>query len=269
MNGEELGRSVTQAVRFLSLFYQDVALMLSALDRLMAERGWEPTEKTRCSDWLSNGIKSERWVLKEQFRCYVRPSVHKTFQDLVAFAILYDPRALFDFPVLLVAAACFASAVASEVIPNHWHPKEPLLKALAAKPAQHLLSAEQVASFLPKANRVSAFVVPLCDLTGAEALENRCIGPILALEAEQRRQESEERRLADDQRRIAMEQRRQQGEEELTQAHRQALDSSNGTQTAQTAKVNELCGEYRITQERAAEILNEAWKDWQRDRKPQ
>ena len=54
----------------------------------MAEQQWQPTETTKTSSWLSNGMKPGRWVLEYQYRWYVPAGPLANFQDLIAFVIL-------------------------------------------------------------------------------------------------------------------------------------------------------------------------------------
>jgi hypothetical protein len=61
--------------------------------------------------------------------------------------------------------------------------------------------------------------------------------------------------------------RRQEGEAKLRQAHRQALNVSMGTNSANEPEVSELSRQHGISPERAAAILNEVWEQWQKDRK--
>src|SRR5262249_4979318 len=153
------------------------------LDRLMGERGWQPTERTKSSSWLSNHLKPDRWVLKEQYRCFIRANSAGKFQELVVFVILYDPKSLFDCPVLLTAAASFPAAITTQDLPQRWQPTETILKKLAGSLAQESLSAEEVASFLPRASRLTGFVIPLCNLTGPDTLQRCCVERILEMGA--------------------------------------------------------------------------------------
>jgi hypothetical protein len=55
-------------------------------------------------------------------------------------------------------------------------------------------------------------------------------------------------------------------EEKLAQAHREALNRSNGAYSADLAVVHELCRQGGISPTRAATVLNDAWVQWQKDR---
>jgi hypothetical protein len=242
MNGDELGRSITQAVRFLRKIYQDVAQLLTALDGLMAEKQWQPTERNKTSDCLSNGMEPSKWVLEYQFRWYVPAGPPANFQDLIAFAIRYDPPSIFDGPVVLGTAAHFPAATNYPAVSAQWTDLDPVVAALGAKPGPRSLSAQEVSSYLPSASRVTGLVVPLCQLTGTDTLLSCCIDPLLGWEKTERRQK---------------------GEANLRQAHREALNRSGGKQTAATTLVSELCQRSDIPPEVAEEICKEARKQWQ------
>src|SRR3954464_2582748 len=49
--------------RCQSRIYQDIGELFAALDGVMAERGWHPTESNRISWALWNGLDSSRWIL--------------------------------------------------------------------------------------------------------------------------------------------------------------------------------------------------------------
>jgi hypothetical protein len=53
-----------------------------------------------------------------------------------------------------------------------------------------------------------------------------------------------------------------EGEKELAQVHREALNCSKGTQSADIATVGDLCARYCIPPARAATVLNEVWTRW-------
>src|SRR5947209_6690592 len=93
---EELGRSITQANRFLGQIYRDTAQLIAALDGLMAERGWQATERARNSMALSNGSNPKRWLLTYIFRWYVETADSNDFLRLVTFLIWFDPPPVFD-----------------------------------------------------------------------------------------------------------------------------------------------------------------------------
>jgi hypothetical protein len=242
MNVDELGRSITQAVRFLRQVNQDVAQLLTALDGLMAERQWQPTERSR-------SMRPGKWILKDQSRWYVPTGSLAQFQTLIAFVIRYDryePPSIFDWPVVLGVTALFPLPMTYDAVLRQWKTVDPVVEGLGAAPGPRRLTKEEVDLILPTSSHAAGLVVPLCEVTGTDQLQSRCVAPVLALEQEQRRQE---------------------GESKLAQAHRQFLNSSSGTQSAPDLTINDLCQQYSIPPERAAAILNAVWTEWQRDRK--
>ncbi len=177
---EELGRSITQAACFLGQIYQDTSQMLAALDGLMADRRWQPTEKTRISWALSNGMDPNKWLLHYLFRWYVPTGSLESIQTLVAFVIQFVPLRFFDQAIVLGTAGRFALPARYEDLKNQWTDINPVVEALAEKPGPRHLTAQEISTLLPSASRVTGMVIPLCQLTGAETLQSLCVDPIIA-----------------------------------------------------------------------------------------
>src|SRR5262249_3216402 len=150
-------------------------------------------------------------------------------QHLIAFTILYDPPSLFDYPVVLGAAAHFPTPTNSQAVLQRWKSVDPVAEALGATPRLRSLSAQEVKSFLPGASRVAGFVVPLCHLTGTDTLQSLCVAPALGWVEEQRRQEEEQR----------LQEGMAKGNARLAQAHWEILNRTRGKQTADLATVSE------------------------------
>jgi hypothetical protein len=179
-NNAQLGPAITNAIRFLRRIYQDIGELLAALDGVMAERGWRPTEATRVSWILSNGSDPTRWLLDNLFRFYFQGETLKSFQGLLAFVLWLDNLpAPFDQPMMLGAAARFASPTSQTAIVQQWKDSGKVFEALGAIPGPRLLSAAEVNTFLPTASHVFGTAVPLCSLSGTESLLTQFIDPLL------------------------------------------------------------------------------------------
>jgi hypothetical protein len=176
---EELGRSIKQAIACLSQYYQDTDQMLAALDGLMANHQWRPTEKTRISWSLSNGMDPKRWVLRHLFRWYIPPTESlKSIQTLIAFFICFTPSRIFDQPIVLATAARFPSPVGYEVLFQQWTNFDQAVEALGEKPGPRKLTLQEVKPLLPSAGQVVGTVIPLSSLSSMEVLQSHCVDPI-------------------------------------------------------------------------------------------
>jgi hypothetical protein len=181
-NTAQLGPSITNAIRFLQKIYLDIGELFAALDGVMAERGWRPTEATRVSWALSNGSDSTRWLLDYLFRFYYRGSGLEGFEDFVAFVIWLDPPASFDQPLMLGVAAHFSAPTSYQTIVQQWQNSGKVFEALGAKPGPRPLLADEVDTFLPAASHVVGTAAPLCSLTGTESLLTQFIDPLLQVQ---------------------------------------------------------------------------------------
>jgi hypothetical protein len=178
----QLGPSITNAVCFLRKIYQDISELLAALDGVMAERGWCPTEANRVSWALSNGSNSSRWVLNYLFRFYCQAGTLERFEHLIAFNILLDPPAPFDQPMMLGVVARFAAPTSYQAIVQQWRGSSRVFEALRVRPGPRMLSADEVSRFLPAASSVFGTVAPLCSLSATESLTTRFVDPLLTIE---------------------------------------------------------------------------------------
>jgi hypothetical protein len=177
----ELGRSITRAVRFLRQIHQDMYQLLTSLDSLMAESGWQPTGKKYVTSGLSNGMDLDAWVLTWLFRFYVPSGSPAEFEELAAFIIWCDPPpgSTFDQPMVLATAARFPTPITNEAMWQQWKSTAPALQGLGTQPGPRPLAQKEFSSFLPAAREVIGGAVPLCGLTGNDALRSLLVEPTL------------------------------------------------------------------------------------------
>jgi hypothetical protein len=178
-NDAQLGPSITNAVRFLRKIHKQISELFAALDGLMAERGWYPTEAGRMSWALSNGSDHTRWVLDYLFRWYYRGGSLEGVEGLVAFVMFLDPPARLDQPLMLGVVARFPGPTSYNSILDQWADTERLFEALDERPGPRLLLADEFSKFLPMASHVVGNAGPLCSLGGTEALLTQFIEPLL------------------------------------------------------------------------------------------
>ncbi len=173
-----LGPAITSAIRFLRTIHQDVSQLLAALDGVVAERGWQPTEAKRISWALSNGPNPTRWVLSYLFRFYYQGGTLEGFDDLAAFVISLDQPA-FNEPLMLGAVARFAAPISYQTIVQQWKDTGKVFEALRVRCGPRLLSAEEVSTFLPAASQVVGTIASLCSLSSTESLVTQFVDPLL------------------------------------------------------------------------------------------
>ncbi|MBO0698343.1 MAG: hypothetical protein J2P46_08120 [Zavarzinella sp.] len=177
---DELGRSVTRAVRFLREVFGDVVQMFEALDGLMADQGWRPTEKTRLSYGLSNGMDPTGWVADCLFRFYFLAATGTPFLKVIGFVVRCVPDAGYDQPVMLGVAAHFPAATDWVTVYNAWKSSGPAIEGLAATPGPRLLTADEADPLIPGAESVVGLTVPVCRLTAAAQLRSAVVDHLLA-----------------------------------------------------------------------------------------
>jgi hypothetical protein len=175
----QLGTAITDAMRFLRKIHQDIGELLTALDGVMAERGWQATEKSRISETLSNGSDSKRWVLDYLFRCYLQAGTRESVEQLVVFFILLDVPTSLDQPWMLGAVGRFDPPMTYDTINAQWDDTTKAVEALCTKPGPRMLLANEVDTFLPAANDVFGTVVPLCSIGSAQSLVTQLVEPLL------------------------------------------------------------------------------------------
>jgi hypothetical protein len=180
-NTNELGKSITRAVRFLRQVHADMHQMVLSLDSVMAESGWQPTGKKFVTSGLSNGMDVDAWVLTWLFRFYVPSGSATDFEDLAGFIIWCDPPSgsVFEQPMVLATAARFPTPITNEAMWQQWKSTAPALQGLGAQPGPRSLTQKEFSSFLPGAREVIGAAVPLCNLTGNDALRSLLVEPTL------------------------------------------------------------------------------------------
>src|SRR5438270_4398748 len=72
MNAEVLGKSISQATKFLQKVHEDLRSQIGSLDRLMNDHGWDPAEENKIGFYLGNSLRDGKlWVAETLQRCYI------------------------------------------------------------------------------------------------------------------------------------------------------------------------------------------------------
>lgn len=181
-NTNSIGPSIHKAFRFFREVHKDTLAVVEALDVLMEERGWYPTQSNRISNDLSNGSYPTRWLIQSIYRLYANNTDTKTAERIVAMHIVFGPPDSYDEPVCLCVAARFQTATSTHAMWNQWEYQgsERLLEHIGGKGQANPIPQALIKGILPLANVGEAFVVNLCALTSEPALKQAVVDPLLA-----------------------------------------------------------------------------------------
>lgn len=186
-NAKEIALATRQAFRFLRDIHKDTLAAVEALDKLMGEKKWYPTQKNRVSNDLSNGMSADRWLIRSIYRVYVPTVDTAVAERLVAVHINFDPPTRYDHPVCLCVAARFPTPTATAEVWQKWEDvgSERLLEYLCGKEGTHPIEQRLLhGNLLPAAQSGASFVVELCSMVDESCLRDRVVKPLLRAVAE-------------------------------------------------------------------------------------
>jgi hypothetical protein len=187
-----LGHSIVQAIKFLWDVYGDLEMLIESLDEALEKEKWVPTHKNRVTDWLSNSLDADRWLLPAIYRYYApqQPggAAHNLKQTtrVVAIVINLSPTSHPE-AACLVAAVRFPKPKAYNEIWDKLDASddepcgsERVTEFLANKDGVQQIPEDLLRDdFFPGAEIGFGFTVPLCSLTNAQAAKDRIVEPIL------------------------------------------------------------------------------------------
>jgi hypothetical protein len=181
MTATKVGSATKKAIQFLEQFYRDTHSLVTTLDALMSEQGWRSAHPNRISNQLSNGLNPVGWTLKSLARIYVPRADAAAVRRAIGVDLAFSP-ASFEEPMCLVVAANFSQPVrAVEDIWYGWKDSERVLSSLTGGSPQVVSQDILRDRLMPNAAQASAFVLPLCELSGAAALTDRVMLPAIKL----------------------------------------------------------------------------------------
>jgi hypothetical protein len=185
MSALTAGQAIVLATKSLHQIHNDIRSMIAAVDKSMEEKGWLtiPACRNKISTKLSNSLESGRWVIGSIFRFYLPSTEQSTITKGIGLHIELEPPHPFDEPVCLVVAAHFAKPITPAQMWDTWYRDSALEVFRAIGLRKDLLRIAHPVfnnKFWPSANQGTAFVVPLCELTGPILIEERIVGPALA-----------------------------------------------------------------------------------------
>jgi len=188
MSEPKLGQSLKCAVDLVLSVHRDVYSMIAELDKMMRDRGWtRPLKDSRVTSGLSNGFGPDYWLLQNLYRIYwPKRETAENISNIVAMEIRFRLGAEFDEPMCLVAAAKYQKPTSYEEIWDGWHREveDNIFSNLSlVREPQEINTRILNDRFLPGTISGVGYLIPLCDLSGIDALKSKIIDPILTASA--------------------------------------------------------------------------------------
>lgn len=187
MSDPTLSKAITQATVFLEQVHADVQTLLAELIAQLERVGWRPAYGNRVSWDLSNKLDG-CWVQSGAY-IYFLPKKNveaRKANRLIAVTCTFGaPEGASH------GYATFAASFVRFPQPVHMDDDDPwaddygpaAYQACLGQSGPVKLERHQFDVAFPKAEAVSAVILPLCELTGVDALHARVVAPLLALAA--------------------------------------------------------------------------------------
>ena len=179
------GESLLQALRLVDEALGDIGKMIEALDEAMGKNDWHPTHKNKATNWLSNTLSPDQWLIPAVYRIYAPQPKPKRAKKIAAVCVmLFPPEGAFSEPMCLMIAARYPKARAYDKIWGDWdydgNGSDGVLEFLAEKSGPQRLTKALLADRLfPEAEDGLAFAVPLFEIDGTDALRSKIVDPLL------------------------------------------------------------------------------------------
>ena len=173
-----LGKSVIDAISFLSSFHREVSKLLECVEGSMTGQGFLAPWGSGCHWGSRHYLQPEGWMPRYLFRLYAKPSTTNTKVDLArsAFFAVYltpercqEPTALWG-PIVAVDPANLEPALDRVLLLNEGPPFLSRTSVTEWEPVRDL--PEQLESF---AYRASALV----DLTNPSVIDQLVVSPLV------------------------------------------------------------------------------------------
>ncbi len=173
MADPKLGESVAAAHRFLTAIHNQLAQLLTALDALMSEHGWAPTNPN-VSSRVGVGLTSELWMPNYLYRFYFPTGDKTASKRFVGVLTFFTPPEGWTEPPLLCFAARFGAPQTHNDIWNSWNGySQDIAAALAGRTEMQSIPFDVFNGFLPKATAFRGVALPVFSLTGPDDLRER------------------------------------------------------------------------------------------------
>ncbi|WP_439620824.1 hypothetical protein [Gemmata sp.] len=184
---DDLSRSVAQATEYLTGIHSDIQSLISAIDGLLEPQGWRPAFGNKVGD-LSNSLQGSSWVLRYFYRFYLfgvgDPSQAAERIIIVVGHLAPPPGSDHDFAALLAVATRFSPPQTAREVYDRWEESTRLYRAALGRPGPVSLIRQEYVQFAPKAVGATAIALPLCSLSGVDAVRESLVKPILQAESQ-------------------------------------------------------------------------------------
>ena len=127
------GKSIMEAIQYLDGFYNDLGLLLSNFENLLAEKGFisipDAGNRVTFAYALSNNIGlSNRWTLKCIQRLYLKEEEteanEKNFNKAILCNLALYPTSAFEMPIFMCGVVSWKGNYSQNEIYNLWPTKE-------------------------------------------------------------------------------------------------------------------------------------------------
>lgn len=188
---ESKGSSTKVLFDSLTKLYKQGQLLLMDADRLMGERGWEPTSTTAPAEFSNSLSLPERWYARWAARFYIpiASGDEEGVIDRVLFVSIHftsDQDTDVDEPVVSAGRLIYSEPMTVEIVRKSYYYW--MCKYWFYGDAHKTLKGWHHTGQSRWFNNLKAtetFVVPLYDITSSEKLKELVIDPLLAVQEQE------------------------------------------------------------------------------------
>ncbi len=169
--------SIVACRLFLKEVHRQVAALLRSLDGLFSNRGWTPTNRPNVTWGLGPALNPDRWLVDYLYRYYLPPGGARDRISGVFIYLELPEVGGYTSPVCFAFAVKFGQPLVNLDFDKSWETDD-VMRALNGVTTPRALTQEERDSFLPGTTAGEAFVIPLCEPTCEDDLQNRIVTPL-------------------------------------------------------------------------------------------
>jgi hypothetical protein len=186
MSDLALSKAIYQATVFLEQVHADVRSLLTTLVDVLERERWRSVYGGRVSWDLAPKFEGGwYWVLPHAWLLFLPQACTDTNSDrLIAVSCNFTkPEGTdHDYATFAASVVRFPTKVAADEVWDGWEPSPEAYKACLGKDGPVVLSLDKFSGWSGRAANVATVMLPLSDLTDADVLRTKVVGPLLEAE---------------------------------------------------------------------------------------
>lgn len=185
MSDLTLSKAIRQATVFLEQVHEDVYSLLTSLVDMLGRDGWCVAYNGRVSWDLGCKLESDWWVLPDAWLLFLPQACKDMNSDrFIAVACHFTQLegTIHDYATFTASAIRCPNKLSADALWYDWEPHAEVYSACLGKNAFVALPLSKFTRKLRLEAKASTIMLPLSDLTEANALRTKIVEPLLAEE---------------------------------------------------------------------------------------